>query len=646
MLQVCCINVGNYLGRGADYVNRLYDGVVRNLQAGFPGRFVCFTDDATGLDPGIHVREIPKELAGRGWWAKLWLFSKDAFHEGDRVLYFDLDTVITGPLDALAMCQSDFAMLRDVYNPGHFGSGVMAWEAGRFTYIWQGWVDEGMPELPCGDQVWIEEWGPQMDVLQDLYPGRLRSYKVDCRHGIPKNTSVVFFHGLPRPHEVTEGWVPEVWKVGGGSGTEFIVQANVSEDILHANVRSALRRNCQWLKPGQFADTAVIVGGGPSLAENLFYVRGMQLAGARVYATGNAYGYLAAQGIRADAHILLDARPENLEFVPTESCPKYYASQCHPSVLEAAGPDLICWHAAMTCYQSLIEREHPDAVSLGGGTTVGMKALSLVYLLGHRHLRLFGFDSCYRESHHAYAQPLNNSERVLEVTMGGQKFRCAPWMITQAEEFKEIAPVLVSCGCVLRVYGDGLIPHLASLMKPRDVDERWMQLSQWLEGMESPRGAEIGVFAGELSRRLLQNPDLTLYMVDSWKQGDGGDDFHARLTQEQQDHYLGATRAATAFAGTRARILVKDSVEAAQEVPDGSLDFVFIDANHTYEACKADVQAWLPKVKPTGFIAGHDYENPGYPTWGVKRAVEEVLGTVEVGANYCWRKPISELRSV
>jgi hypothetical protein len=216
-------------------------------------------------------------------------------------------------------------------------------------------------------------------------------------------------------------------------------------------------------------------------------------------------------------------------------------------------------------------------------------------------------------------------------------------MITQAEEFKEIAPVLVSCGCVLRVYGEGLIPHIASLMKPRDVDERWMQLSTWLEGMEAPKGAEIGVFAGELSCRLLQKPDLTLTMVDSWKQGDGGDDFHANLSQTQQDYYLGATKAATAFAGERARILVKDSVDAAKEIEDHSLDFVFIDANHTYEACKADVEAWLPKVKHTGFIAGHDYENPGYPSWGVKRAVEEVLGTVEVGANYCWRKAIKDL---
>jgi uncharacterized Rossmann fold enzyme len=642
MLTVACVKVG-WLYPAA-YVNTLYDMVIRNLQAGFPGRFVCFTDDATGLDPAIQVREVPKDLSDRGWWAKLWLFSKDAFPEGGRILYLDLDTVITGPLDHIAMCQSDFAMLRDPYQfeGSTLNSGIMAWEAGMHSHIWENWNAAHRPNVQGGDQVWIAG-SVKADVLQDLYPGRLRSYKVECRQEIPKGTSIVFFHGHPRPHEVTSGWVPEVWKVGGGSGAEFIVQANVDDGTLHGNVRHALQRGGRWVSPGKDDRTAVIVGGGPSLKEHLHYIRGMQMSGAVVYATNNAYAFLEKHGIRADAHVMLDARRENLAFVPRGTCAKYYASQCHPEVLEAAGEDLICWHAALACYQPLIEREHPDSVSIGGGTTVGMKALALAYMLGHRHLRLFGFDSCYRESHHAYPQPLNDSEKMMDVTMGGEHFRCAPWMITQAEEFKDVAPVLVACGCTLRVYGDGLIAHLASLMKPRDVDERWIQLTQWLDGMKSPVGAEIGVFAGELSSRLLQRPDLTLYMVDSWREGDGGDQFHARLSQDQQDHFLGAARAATAFAGERAKIVVERSVPAAAHIPDASLDFVFIDADHTYEAVRADVLAWLPKVKPTGFIAGHDYENPGYPEWGVKQAVEEILGSVEVGANYCWRKAIEDL---
>lgn len=66
------------------------------------------------------------------------------------------------------------------------------------------------------------------------------------------------------------------------------------------------------------------------------------------------------------------------------------------------------------------------------------------------------------------------------------------------------------------------------------------------------------------------------------------------------------------------------SVEAAALYEDGSLDFVFIDAAHEYEFVKADIEAWLPKVKKGGFICGHDY---GGDANGVARAVSETIGT-------------------
>jgi hypothetical protein len=65
-----------------------------------------------------------------------------------------------------------------------------------------------------------------------------------------------------------------------------------------------------------------------------------------------------------------------------------------------------------------------------------------------------------------------------------------------------------------------------------------------------------------------------------------------------------------------------ESISIANEYNDKSLDFVFIDGDHRYECVKADIEAWLPKVKPGGILAGHDYG------WNdVTRAVQEVLGT-------------------
>jgi len=63
------------------------------------------------------------------------------------------------------------------------------------------------------------------------------------------------------------------------------------------------------------------------------------------------------------------------------------------------------------------------------------------------------------------------------------------------------------------------------------------------------------------------------------------------------------------------------SDKAASLYEDNSLDFVFIDAGHSYENVLADINAWLPKVKKGGVIAGHDYTNAD----GVRRAVNEIF---------------------
>jgi predicted O-methyltransferase YrrM len=62
------------------------------------------------------------------------------------------------------------------------------------------------------------------------------------------------------------------------------------------------------------------------------------------------------------------------------------------------------------------------------------------------------------------------------------------------------------------------------------------------------------------------------------------------------------------------------SLEAAKYFNDGEVDFVFIDAAHDYDNVKADIAAWLPKLKPDGILAGHDY-CANYP--GVIKAVKE-----------------------
>lgn len=75
------------------------------------------------------------------------------------------------------------------------------------------------------------------------------------------------------------------------------------------------------------------------------------------------------------------------------------------------------------------------------------------------------------------------------------------------------------------------------------------------------------------------------------------------------------------------RLWAEDSATAASRHDDASVDFLFIDAAHTYEAVKADLTAWWPKMKPGATFAGHDY----VPQWpGVVQAVNEFSERVGV----------------
>lgn len=77
-----------------------------------------------------------------------------------------------------------------------------------------------------------------------------------------------------------------------------------------------------------------------------------------------------------------------------------------------------------------------------------------------------------------------------------------------------------------------------------------------------------------------------------------------------------------------------DSSEAAKQFDYNSVDVIFIDAGHSYQNVKADIEAWLPKMKKGGIMAGHDY-NKSWP--GVIQAVNELLGEENITVeNSCW----------
>jgi methyltransferase family protein len=145
-------------------------------------------------------------------------------------------------------------------------------------------------------------------------------------------------------------------------------------------------------------------------------------------------------------------------------------------------------------------------------------------------------------------------------------------------------------------------------------------------------GAEVGVFAGDFSATILAivKPRV-MYLVDEWREGAvvtcGGEaiegvELFRRINERFQDRI--ATNVVQVIRGT--------SHVVAEKFADASLDWVYVDADHSFEAVLRDLRAYYPKVRPHGWIAGHDYvaTSPTGRRYGVIEAVYEFYRTASV----------------
>lgn len=116
-------------------------------------------------------------------------------------------------------------------------------------------------------------------------------------------------------------------------------------------------------------------------------------------------------------------------------------------------------------------------------------------------------------------------------------------------------------------------------------------------------GAEIGVRFGEYSKRMCEaNPNLKIYCIDPWMAyGDG------KYTQERQGRIYEV--AANTLKSFNAEIVRKTSMDALGDFKDGSLDFVYIDGDHSFKHAVMDIIFWAEKVKGGGIVAVHDYHH-------------------------------------
>jgi len=141
------------------------------------------------------------------------------------------------------------------------------------------------------------------------------------------------------------------------------------------------------------------------------------------------------------------------------------------------------------------------------------------------------------------------------------------------------------------------------------------------------KGRSISFFVVEV---INSGKHIDCFSVDTWK----GSAEHQQETNVMNDTLYDLFLSNTKPIQDHFTPIRKPSVEASKDFEDESIEIVFIDADHEYEPVKADIAAWLPKVRKGGLIAGHDYLLPS-----TKKAVDEAFGNSVIFRNAmenCW----------
>lgn len=193
-----------------EWVYKLKRGVERHLT--IPHRFMCLSDIE------LDCERIPLKHDWPGWWSKIEIFSPGLI--SGPTLYLDLDTIITGNIDGFADLPYDFAMLKNFNETEMVGSGVMWFKKRAPAVVYERFIQDPQRIIDHYEAVKLGSYRGDQAFIYDVLDRQvdkisspaLRSYKKHCRGGLPEGTSIVAFHGRPRPSEINPSWLQEHWR--------------------------------------------------------------------------------------------------------------------------------------------------------------------------------------------------------------------------------------------------------------------------------------------------------------------------------------------------------------------------------------------------------------------------------------------------
>ena len=231
-----CACVIHSTGYDWTYVERLYNMLTRNLPNGI--RFHVYTEHDRSVPPHLikHILEEWPGISGpkRSWWYKLQLFNPE--HHRGNLLYFDLDTVIVRDVSWITQLDSSYLWgirdFRHLFSRSRcsLNSSVMWWNVDQFKWVWDEFKNVDIVKTSRqypGDQDYLNaKVGPNR--LRYLSDQQIKSWRWECNDGgydfqrrkhrtpgtgtkIDGDTSVLVFHGHPKPHAIKDKIVQELW---------------------------------------------------------------------------------------------------------------------------------------------------------------------------------------------------------------------------------------------------------------------------------------------------------------------------------------------------------------------------------------------------------------------------------------------------
>ena len=245
--------------------------------------------------------------------------------------------------------------------------------------------------------------------------------------------------------------------------TKAKLEDNTPDDQTAEYVKLALARGLPEFRPAlcRHDGTMVIVGSGPSVANHVEGIRAGKARGRPVMAIKGAHDWLIERDITPDLWVSMDSQDSIVEGVRRKSKEVGYlvASKVSPVVFDwLADQQVTLWHGWFGRGE---EKLYPEGANMiGGGSTSGLRGITLAFLMGFRRVMLFGFDSCLAgKVKRVDGSKASGFWTTMRAGIEGPERICDFSMASQAAEFQAMTLDIMP-GLKVKVVGDGLIADI------------------------------------------------------------------------------------------------------------------------------------------------------------------------------------------